>query len=268
VSNEVPNDADILFISMPERDWTVIKTERITNFLINEGKVFFALDYRQAMPNLADVLDAYGLTLKDNLIFEDDERKVLMLQIVPRIIPTSIEHEITANLQERQFVNLVPFFPVELALNDLRKTTLEIEPLWTTSPDSFSRNISSEAETMKQVSDDVPGPFNLALAITDRIFIDGTTYYTRLVVVNNVEFMDLRYNSLVGTGNWHFVLNSLQWMSNQSSGVLIPSRMPPGQMPLAITSFEAGIISITVLGGIPLIIIAAGFFVWLKRRNA
>jgi hypothetical protein len=267
VREEIPDDADILFIPMPARDWTEKKAERVSQFLIGEGRAFFALDLSQAMPNFFDVLGAYGRALNSNIIFEDDDRSVFMGRSF-YIIPHAAAHEITENLQTRQFLNLVPFFPVELSVLDVRKTTIEIEPLWTTSQNSFARNINSEAETMARVPEDISGPFNLALAVTDRIFIDGEEFYTRLVAVNSFDFMDSWYNAYIGEGNWQFVLNSLRWLKDQPVGVSVPARMPPGQTPLRITGFTASMISVTAIGVIPLTIIAAGLFVWLKRRNA
>lgn len=267
VLEDVPEETDILFITMPARDWTETKAKRLFAFLATEGRAFFALDYvHDPTPNLANVLDAYGLSLGENLVFEDAQNIFMGRTIY--IVPNIVAHEITENLHVRNFMNLIPVFPVEMQLNDVRRTTLNIEPLWVTSRDAFSRGLDSTAETKTRVPSDIPGPFPLALAVTDRLFIDGTAYYTQFVAVSSMGFIDPWYLAYIGEGNWHFVLNSLRWMQNQPPAIWVPGRMPPGQMPLLITEGATNVIGGVAMGGIPLVCIAVGVFFWFKRRHS
>ncbi|MCL2386363.1 MAG: GldG family protein [Defluviitaleaceae bacterium] len=269
VLSDVPETADILFIPMPTRDWTELKADRVLAFLEDEGSAFFALDFlSEATPNLTRVLNAYGLGLGQELIIEDNPNNVFPARNAPVIVPNIVMHDVTENLQVRNFANLVPFFPVELQIEDVRRTTLTIEPLWLTSRDAFSRGLDADVETLARVPEDTAGPFTLAAAVTDRIFIDGTAYYTQIVATSNFSFINTYYTSYVGEGNWHFVLNSLRWMINQPTGIWIPVRMPAGQMPLLITDGAVNIISGIAMGGLPLICLGIGAFIWFKRRHS
>ncbi|MCL2576632.1 MAG: GldG family protein [Defluviitaleaceae bacterium] len=267
VLEEIPADADILFISMPVRDWTEPKAERVLAFLEAEGSAFFALDLAPvATPNLANILDAYGISIADYLIFEDNPQNIFSGRTFFHIVPNIMQHEITENIFARNFANLVPFFPAEMRINPVRRTTLEIEPLWFTSQESFSRYLDEEAETLSRIPTDTPGPFPLALAVTERIFIAGTAYYTRIVAVNNREFYNPNYTMYIGEGNWHFVLNSLLWLQDQPPAIFIPARTPPGQMPLLITGRATTLIGSVAMFGIPLGFFGAGLFVRLRRK--
>jgi len=261
---EIPDDADILFVPMPTRDWTEEKSKRILNFLQNEGRAFFALDLHPAeMPNLSNVLDYYGLALQKNMILEGDAENIFRGRSY-YIIPQISAHEINS---QKNFLNLVPFLSAEISVQNVRRTTLEIEPIWTTSKDSFARKIESEAETIARVPDDISGPFNLAYAVTDRIFIDGEAFYTQIVCVNSFEFISPWYNTYIGAGNWQFVLNSFRWLKDQPHGIFVPSRMSPGRSPILFSNRVANFVSVSAIGVFPAIFLAAGFFVWLKRRN-
>jgi len=265
VLEEIPEHAEILFVPMPARDWTEIKAERMLNFLQAEGNAFFLLDYTpEATPNFADVLDAYGLSISSNLIFEDPQSMFMgrAFYLIPNLIP----HEITENLFLQNFTNLLPLFPIEMQINDIRRTTLTFEPLWLTSMNSFSRGLDSEAETLAQIYSDNPGPFPLALAVTDRVFLGGTAYYTQIIAVSSSDFISPHFNAYIGEGNWQFVLNSLRWMQNRAHGIWVPGRVPQGHMPLLITDATANIIGGIAMGGIPLICVAIGAFVWFRRR--
>jgi hypothetical protein len=177
-------------------------------------------------------------------------------------------HSITENLQVRQFANILPFFSPELRIQPIRRASLDIEPLWFTSHEAFSRGFDSDAETLARVPEDTPGPFMLAAAVTERLFIDGNAYYTQIVATSSWDFIEPWYTTYIGEGNWHFVLNSLRWMVDQPPAIWIPGRMPPGQMPLLITGGTANVISIISMAGIPLIIMAVGTFIWFRRRHS
>ncbi|MCL2357126.1 MAG: GldG family protein [Defluviitaleaceae bacterium] len=269
VAHDVPDDADILFIPMPSRDWTEIKAGRVRDFLAGEGSAFFALDYmHEPMPHLAAVLDAYGLAHTGRFIFEDDAQNLLDLRMLGMpifVLPEPAAHEITQTLLAHDFVNVLPFFPAEIRIQPVRRTTLTIEPLWTT----------SRAARAYEIDDDLMGqppeqsneaPFPLAVAVTDRIFLGGNEYFTRIVATSNIEFIGPLYAANFGEGNWHFVLNSLRWMSDEPPAVWIPSRVPPGHSPVFIDDSAANMIGIAAMAGIPLLCIALGAAVWLKRR--
>lgn len=269
VIEDVPDDAEILFFLMPARDWTELKAERVLDFLIDEGNAFFALDLAPVhTPNLASVLDAYGLFLSRNLILEENPQSILPGRVNLFIIPNFIAHEITEPLHVQNFPVLMPFFPVEMQIQPVRRTTLDFTPLMVTTPESFARSLDSEAETLARAPGDYPGPFALAIAVEDRVFLDGNAYYTRIIAVGNRDFIDPSFLTYIGEGNWQFALSSLRWLTDQPPGIWVPARTPPGTMPLLITDRAANIIGGIAMGGIPLICLGIGAAIWFKRKNS
>ena len=268
VLEEIPETAKLLLITMPSRDWTEPKAARIANFLEAEGSAFVALSLAPSpTPNMANVLDEYGFSITQNIIIESNQQNIFGGRASPFIIPNIRQHEITEGIRARNFANIVPFFPAEMQINPVRRTTLEIEPLWFTSVNAFSRHIDTDTETLAQIPSDNQGPFPLALAITDRIFMSGAEYQTRIVAVNNRDFLSPSLNAYIGEGNWHFLLNSLRWLHGEPPAVFIPSRTPPGQTPLLITGGAATALTSVAMGALPLICQAIGMFVWLRRRH-
>jgi len=249
---------------MPARDWTEIKAERILKFLENEGRAFFALDYTmEDMPNMAAVLAAYGLKLGDYIILEGDSRRIAM-NTPFYIIPVNENHPILESLNERNLPNMLAV-ATGIEVLDNRRTTTSIVPVWTTSRQAFGR-VDPAAETLSQIPEDVQGPFNLAVAVTDQVYIDRT-YTTRLVVVGNTAFLDAELDRrILGGSNWEFAASSLRWLRGQQAGIFIPQRMPPGTAPLVMTNRQANVIGIVSLGVLPLIILGTGVLVWVRRR--
>ncbi|MCL1843291.1 MAG: GldG family protein [Defluviitaleaceae bacterium] len=274
VLGDVSEDADILFIPMPARDWTEPKTERILSFLRHEGNAFFAMDITTAeTPNLTRVLNEYGLNLTGRVLLEGNDQSILDMRAIGRsryMIPDLVAHDITANLLARGFANMLPFFPAELVIQDAHRQTLEFETLWQTTSDAFSRGLDSDAETLSFAPGDVGGIFDLAVAVTDRIWdaAQSVAIYTRIVATSNIGFIDPWFTAYVGEGNWHFALNSLRWMLGQPPSIRIPLRFPPGQQPMIITDGTANILGGAAMGGIPLITLGIGAFIWFKRRHS
>ena len=266
VMEEVPYDADILYIAMPTRDFTEVKADRILDFLQSGGNAFFALGLTlEAFPNLARVLDVYGLELGDFLVFEGDTRRHFP-GLPFNIFPTPLMHEITYDLHVRNIPNAV-FFPVALSFANVRRSTLSLAPLWLTSDDAFGR-VDLEEVSMVQTPGDIYGPFVLAAAVEDNIWQDQAMTTTRIIATTSVDLVHPDLMGIVGGGNWQFVVNSLRWMEGQPAGIWIPPRRPPGQAPLLLNEFQVNVRVVASMGLIPFSVIGIGAFVWFRRRHS
>ena len=70
-SESVPDDADCLMINGPQKDITADEKDRILSYMENGGHVLIFTDYTETdMPNLAELLNNYGLSTSAGLIFE------------------------------------------------------------------------------------------------------------------------------------------------------------------------------------------------------
>jgi len=240
VLNDIPEDADIIFIPAPARDWAGAKAERIANFLENEGRAFVAIGLTVIdTPNVDAVLGSYGITIGDYVVFEADTRNMFGHQLF--LVPNTEPHEITTDPMGRTFAHVVPF-AANVQTLDTRLVQTQIEPLWTTSRSAFAR-VDIEEESTSQVPSDIPGPFDLAVAITHRQMHGHTTYTTQMVVVSNNAFLDASIVLEVGLGNWQFILNSLRWMQDQPPSLWIPGRVPPGVAPIIINEYQVNVFS-------------------------
>jgi len=265
VLHDVPETADILFVPQPTRDWTEVKADRILDFLDAEGRAFFALGFwPERMPNLDRVLGAYGIELGHYLIMEGNMRNIFMMN--PHwIMPISTTHEIVEGIVDRGFFNLL-LEPTSISPAEFNRPTTTVEVLLGTSRDAFARtNLAEPSPT--QTPDDIPGQFALAVAITDTHFVERTLT-TQMVVVGNAAMFDDAVSNLIGDGNRLLVVNALRWLSDQPPSILIPGRIPPGAAPLLINQFQSNIISGIAMGGIPLIFIGIGVFIWFRRRHS
>jgi len=265
--HDIPQTADALIITMPDRDWGTAKADRILDYLNNnEGRVFMALNITaEYFPELSRVLRAYGLQLGDYIVIEGDARRTIGNPVW--LIPHLARHEqITEPLFNEDFNQLL-LASTGLEVLEMRRTSTVIEPLLVSTRDAYGRHLDTEAETILRVPEDAEGPFFMAVAVTDTIFLH-TTLTTRMVVVSSLTIMDDVVNSTIGGGNWAFIANSLNWLRDQPPGIWVPVIRPPGSAPVVLTDAQTFTISGIAMGAIPVTLFGIGIFVWLRRRHS
>ena len=266
--NDIPETADMLFITMPPRDWGSVKADRILYYLEqHEGRAFFALSFTfEPFPELSRVLQAYGLELGNYVVLEGNAGLTFMgnpMWMVPILGPhEDIIDPLTLHGFRQLFLE-----PTGIEISDMRRPSTRIEPLLASSRDSYGRHLDSDVETMLQIPQDEVGPFYLAVAVTDTVFVD-TTLTTRLVVVPTMTLLMSEVNNFVGGGNFAFVANSLNWLYGQPPGIWIPVRRPPGGAPVMLSDAQVFTMSGIAMGVLPIIALGMGLFVWFRRRHS
>jgi len=265
VADDIPEDADILMLTVPARDWTQPKADRVIDFLMDDGRAFVATNFVPEVlehPIFNGVLASYGISVINHIVLEADTRHIFQQSPII-IMPIQTNHEIFANTADRDFINMV-FRAAGIETLDARRNSTTVEPLWTTSRDAFARVDIMDARTA-QLPDDIPGPFDLAVAITDTRFVE-TQHTTKMVVVGNLAVIGGELNALTGGGNFQFILDSLRWLHGQPPSIFVPGRVPPGAAPILITTLQANVLNGIAVAALPVMCIVIGVFVWFRRR--
>ena len=262
--HDIPEEADIIIITMPSRDWTELKAERISRFLHNEGRALITLQYTGAdtdFPNMNSVLSDFGVSIGEYMILEANPAFSFREQT--ELVPVFTDHEIVSTLAERNARSLA-VLGTGIEPVPHPRASLRIEPLMHTSTISFGR-WDYEIETIAQHPNDIDGPFNIAVAVTDQWFIERT-HTIQLVVLGSVLMLDENINIAIGGNNWAFITNSLSWLAGQAPGIFVPGRVPPGAAPLMMMQSQANLVILLALTVLPLTSLGAGVFVWFRRR--
>ena len=261
VWNEVPYDADILFITQPDRDWTEHKGTRIADFLSVGGRAFMAFqhDSFERFPIMDSVLANYGIEVGQYTVLEFDTRQTHMnVPFFKR--PITHTHEVTATLQTGRQDTLM-LMATGIDLLPSRRHEVDIQTLLRTTSNSIGIGEEIEDEPMQEIL----GPFNLGVAITDTFF----TYRlinTRIVMIGSLSFLESGVNSSSSDGNYVFIIDSLNWLHERPSTLWIPTMAIPGRVDLNITSRQANTLAVVAIGGFPAACALVGVFIWYKRR--
>jgi len=258
-TQSVPKDAALLMVYAPKQDFTVEETEKVRQYLANQGRAIFLIDYiDQKLTNLNSILNSYGIDLEQQLVVEGDPSHHVGNPLM--ILPQYSSHPILQPLGTNQMPVLVPAAQ-SLKLVELRKQSLNIEPLLVTTEQAWAKKDSTSLNQAKS-ADDPQGPFTLAVAVTDGTESQNNS---KLVVVANAQFINAQYSAQV-PGNVSLLTSSLNWLQNQKNNLSIQPKSLLTYR-LRLNAMQTIIYSALVILVIPFGILITGLMVWLRRRH-
>ncbi len=261
----VPADASIVLIMAPKKDVSAEDADKLRTYLAGGGRAVILQDVitrGNELPHLAELLKSYGIEVRSTVVLEGDQNKVAG-QNPLFVIPSLQYHDILSPLRTNNY-DMVLIGAQSIGTLELKKKSLKIEPLLTSSARSFGKNDIANAKSATKESGDASGPFTLAVAVTDPAQEPGKQD-TKLIVVGDVKFLQSGLPAQV-PGNGDFFLNSLGWLKDQKESLSIrPKNLQ--QMRLSISSLWAMVLSGVVVIVLPLLILGAGFVVWMRRRH-
>lgn len=260
----VPEDADCLMINSPSTDISEDERDAIIEYLENGGKAMIFSDYMGgSMDNFDAVLENYGVERVDGIVIEGDAQHYAM-QMPYYLLPDVGSAEAVSDFSSQGYFILAPYAQGIRQLDNVRDT-LTIESLLTTSDDAYSKT-DLNTETLEKTDEDIDGPFDIGVSITEEVDDDKTT---QIVYYSTANLMDNQINQMVAGGNEQMITESLNWMcsTDEASTISIPSKSLEVSY-LTVTAYDAAYWKICVMGLIPGVFLVVGFVVWLKRRKA
>lgn len=166
-SDTVPEDADCLLIASPTSDLSDAEAQKILNYLKTGGKAIIITDYTdQDMPNLASVLEYYGVSVVDGIVLEGNSNYYVQVPyyLVPDINSTDVSSEMTGG---DAYTLLAAAQGIRTA-EDTRDG-LSIESVLSSSSSSYSKADVQNMTTYQKEADDMEGPFDLGVIITETV---------------------------------------------------------------------------------------------------
>ena len=257
---KVPDDAACLLINAPTSDISESEKDAIIDYLENGGKAMIFSDYtEESMENFDAVLANYGVERTDGIVIEGDSQHYAQMPYY--LVPTVNSTDAISDFASKGYYVLMPYAQGIKQTDNLRDT-VTVNSLLTTSDSAYSKvDVNSD-----KTDDDIDGPFDLGVSITENLDDDKET---QIVYYTSSNLMDSQINQMVSGGNEQMIMSSLNWMcsSDETSTISIPSKNLQISY-LTLTAYDVSFWKIMVMGIIPVIFLVIGFMVWLKRRKA
>jgi ABC-type uncharacterized transport system involved in gliding motility auxiliary subunit len=262
-----PKDCALLVVPGPVKDFAPNEFDAIRSYLENGGRVFFMVDPLSA-PGLVPYLAKLGIKLDiDTVIdrptlFGGDYLMPMMSEIA--------SHEITKNFR------YVTYYPLARSVDVIDPkpegvTTSQV--LGKTSENAYTKKsfVLKKGMTVKDIAFDAKtdkkGPIPLAAIATLKPKTSSEPGKTvpegRLAVFGDSDFASNRYSGEGGNGN--LFLNVANWLTEESDLISISPKTssPRG---LQLTPTQGKLIFWVSVVFMPLLVLALGISIWLRRR--
>lgn len=259
----VPDNTCILILSTPSKDYTPDEAKKVRDYLENGGRAIIFADFMlEPQPNFSSIIEAYGVTLGNNLIIEGSRTNSLSNNPY-YILPNYTSHDIVSGFSAK---NIYTLFGSAASLKrmDAVKNSTKIEPILTTSKQSYAKGV--DMTSLNKEAGDEDGPFDVAVAITDSVYMPDVII-TKLVVAGTSSVTNNSVNTLVSGGNGDFILASIDWLSERDETTYVSSKMNYSLDNLVMNDLQGLFLTATSMFIIPGGIVIAGIVVWLRRRN-
>lgn len=263
VTNEaVPSDCKSLLIYSPLKDISTEEVEKIKDYLNAGGNAFIVSGYTEdELTNFNQLLAAYGVAKTNEVVFEGDANNYAR-PYNHYLVPVIESHEITSPLILAKEKILLPY-ALGITQLETKPETVTIEKLLSSTNASYGKLLTSNTSSTEKEAEDIKGPFDLAVAITNTI---GENTESKMILATSDYLLDDSANQTVAGGNRDFILNSLKWICEQESTITIHAKSMDSQK-LVLNAAQINFWSLIIMILLPLIVIVTGIVIWLKRRK-
>lgn len=256
----IPEDCSILFINGPQNDYTEDEIAMIKDYLSGGGNAVILVDYSaEGLKNLNSLMNYYGVSLVDGVVLET-EQGYYMGQYVNNLMPNIESHDITSSIISKKAAVVMPG-AIGIQTLDSKRSTTEIEPLFTTSDSAFSK-VDVTTSTIEKQKEDIDGPFDLGVAITEKY----NDIESKIIVLGSPLMVDEQMISHNSIGNLDVMINSINYLSNKESNLSIRTRSVVQQY-LTLNAAQVNFWAALIVIVIPVFVLAVGGFICLRRRK-
>jgi len=268
-TGKIPDDTDLLIIPGPRDDLQKVEIERLREYLVDGGKLMFALDPGRR-PNLEGLMEEYGILFADDMILDPLSQRLGFDPLVATVSSYEEGRTMTRDLKTVTFLTVAR----SLSAKGDNKAGAEVRPIGSTAEQSWGEtNMDSidKAAPVFNEAEDNPGPMVVAMTAEWKAGpgrgerkIGEKQQKGRLVAVGDSDFAS---NSMLGmSANKDLFLNMIAWLLESEEQISIRAKKPDFN-PIIFTRQQIATIFWGCVVVIPAISAGAGFLVFFRRRR-
>ena len=258
----LPADTRLLVIADPQVSLLPGEVKVIADYLDHGGNLLWLGEPGQ-LHGLAPLAHKLGVTFLPGMVVDPTTRLLGINNPAFAIVARYPQQAITEGLDS------LTLFPEAAALK------LQAPKGWTSTPFLTTVERSWDetgpiAGTIQYDADkgDTAGPLTLGVALTHPTKKGakqkGASASQRVVITGDGDFLS---NTYLGNGaNQALGDRIVNWLSHDDTLIHVPPKVAPDTK-LVLTPLLSGIIGIGFLGALPLLLVASGVTIWLKRRK-
>jgi hypothetical protein len=257
--DKIPDDCKLLVFASPKKDLSESEKIKVDAYFKKNGKAVFLFDFLETgdkFPNFEGVLATFNVGINYDRVKELDDSRHLPGD------EYSLIEELENNDINSTFIssgNTGVFLPDSRSLSILKnaKEWLVTKSLIKTSDKAVSSSIINQGATEQ-------GPFDLAIA-------SEITGSSKVLVFGNGAFLTdaalgSQYSSYFAAGASYFLSTVVNWTQDKSDQTTISPKLV-SKKELTTTAGQTKVISVLLIGVLPILIMGYGLIVWARRRH-
>ena len=259
-------DYDLLLIASPGIDLNDEEYHRIKTFLDAGGNAIFLMDYVlfnsttgytqiivDNLENFNALLLSYGVSVNKDYIIGGNQEK--LYKRITGHVPNIYKHIITDNLIER---NLTPVLmdcsSIKIESGEDVKAGVLLETDANTWAKEVKNSMSGEYE-----AGDAKGPFTIGAVAQkedSKIAVFGTSSF----ILSNEDGVERSANEAL-------IMNTVNVLAERSEGLSIPAKSLMAGIMEFTNNVQPIVLEVLLVAVVPLVILLAGLFVWIRRKR-
>ena len=250
VAQEVPDNISLLVVTQPQRKLFKGESAKLQRFVERGGNLLWLLD-AEPMRGLEDLAERLHVTPLPGMII-DPAAQQLNAPAYWTLCGGSPPHPAT------RFFDLLPAFPYASALS------ADENDDWTrhTLVEGAANGWVSQRRDMRfDASQDVTGPFSLALALQR----SGPEHEQRIVVVGSGAFLSNAYSG--NGGNLDLGMNMVNWLAGDEQFITLAPHTAKDSS-LSFSKHQLTAFTYSLLLALPLLMVAIGGWLWWRWHRA
>lgn len=257
----VPADCAVLALFGPVSDLTDRELELIEDYAAKGGRLLVTTAYTaEPLENVTRLLREFDLELVGGYVMESDSR-YYSYGYIDLVLPSLGTHSITSPLTAGEGGYTI-VMPDAQALRDASDeySGVNVTALLYSSGTSYVKRNVEGLTSYERTDGDETGSFLLAAAAEE-----GDTG-ARLVVFGSTQFMESDFSDMVSGANLDLFLNGADWLVDQEQSISIHPKTLSSDY-LAFTDSTANVLKAVLTVGVPVLFLAAGVVIFVKRRR-
>lgn len=270
---EKPQPGDIIMFVSPKVDLTNEERDILKPLIEKGGRFYFLFDPQymseEKTPNFLSLLKLYDVGLQDGYVFEEDTKHMFMGGYPNFLVPDLQSHDVTNTVKDQNIPLVIPDAGA-LALPDSPpENSMTITSLAKTSDSSYLKkiedlvNAQSEGDIARKDTD-ASGPFDVAACLEKTNGSDPADT-AKIVVIYSSRYLEAVASP--SYANMSMLINGAAWMRNADKEIYVRAKDVSDTSLTFKNAFEYWLVVVISALLVPVLMLAAGILVYLKRKH-
>lgn len=269
-TGEIPEDVDFVVMFGPSMDVSNENLSKIDKFLDNGGAFgksffYFATVEQEETPNLDAFLADWGMKVGFSVVGQSDTNYLVSNYSYYDHLQQITQTDYAGNLYGNGLYTFGSYIrPIIQLWEGGSRGGVEQEVLMTTYDNAFLVPLDVSEEDNFTIDSAESGTFNDVI-VAHRVHSD-TQELSNVAVFGSTQLANQYFMSLSNANNQNFFINMFNYISGKEDTIVITSKTNTA-VTFEMTASTANKLAIVLCIVIPVIVIALGIVIWVRRRH-